>query len=252
MNFKSIMLAGALAVTGAFTTMHADAATFKVSGVFNIEAINYNPTGNDGQRETRSQATAANFNNIAGGSPTIGTVNGRDVFTYTGALAFRIGSSFSGPNGVTTIAEFLGSAGGMLGGLDTTFGGLTNSAGAGGGDGGNGTVFKTTTIYKITAASFSNISSLADLRFAMHDDGITVLGSNGTSVASVGPNSERETQLPGLTGGANNFVMYYASANGDPSVLEVNAVPLPAAAWLLLGVAGALVAAKRRSALRAA
>ncbi len=32
----------------------------------------------------------------------------------------------------------------------------------------------------------------------------------------------------------------------------IGAVPLPAAAWLLLGVSGALVAAKRRSARRAA
>ena len=33
---------------------------------------------------------------------------------------------------------------------------------------------------------------------------------------------------------------------------EFATIPLPAAAWLLLGVSGALVAAKRRSARRAA
>ena len=40
--------------------------------------------------------------------------------------------------------------------------------------------------------------------------------------------------------------------NHDDLVIKVQVVPLPAAAWLLLGVSGALVAAKRRSNRRAA
>lgn len=247
-QLKSLVLAGVIALSSAFTATSASALF--VSGTFEITAYNYNAIGNDSQRSNRSQATAANFANISSGTPTIGTINGFDTFTYTGDLKFRVSSSFSGANGVTTIAEFLGTGGGVLTGLD--IGGLTNSAGQGGGDGGTGGSFVTTTLYKITAIALNNINNLSLLTFAKHDDGITALGSNGTSVASVGPNSERTTSLAGLTGGGGDFTLFYASANGDPSVLEVNAIPLPAAAWLLLGVAGALVAAKRRSNLRAA
>ena len=40
--------------------------------------------------------------------------------------------------------------------------------------------------------------------------------------------------------------------NHDDLVIKIQVIPLPAAAWLLLGVSGALVAAKRRSNRRAA
>ena len=40
--------------------------------------------------------------------------------------------------------------------------------------------------------------------------------------------------------------------NHDDIVVRVSVVPLPAAAWLLLGVSGGLIAAKRRSSARKA
>jgi hypothetical protein len=43
-----------------------------------------------------------------------------------------------------------------------------------------------------------------------------------------------------------------ADDNHDDIVVRVSVVPLPAAAWLLLGVSGGLIAAKRRSARKAA
>mgnify|MGYP006271538669 CR=1 FL=1 len=252
-HIKSIALAGAIAVSGAFAASDADAMPFALSGDFEITAYNYNPSGSSSSlRSDNSQATEANFLDISGSPTSIGSVNGFDTFAYTGALDFNTASGDPNNDGRTTIAEFLGTGTGTVSGLDTTVGDLTNSAGGGGGDDGapSGN-FRIATLYKITATSL-NIGDLSLLDFVNHDDGVTFLGSSGTSVASVGPNSERLTDLAGLAGGVNDFTLFYASANGDPSVLEVNAIPLPAAAWLLLGVTGGLVAAKRRQARRAA
>lgn len=231
--FKNMALAGAIAFSSLFTATHADALNFPLSGVFNIEAFNYTVAGGDNDtRRANSFATVANFDDIAALSPTIGTVVESASFTYEGALDFNL----SGSN--QTIGAFLGSGSGTVDGVDPSFAGRTLSAGS----------FTTATLFRITALSL-NIADLSNLVNVFHDDGISVFGSGGTSVVSAAPTTRKETQLFGkLTGGVEDFTLIYAAANGNPSVLEVNAIPLPAALWLLLGASGGLIIAKRRSA----
>ena len=93
---------------------------------------------------------------------------------------------------------------------------------------------------------------------------------NGTSVAngsnpngSVAPGKDQPnffaTFGDGVTTSGDTLYLFFddkpgvtTDDNHDDLVIKVQVVPLPAAAWLLLGVSGALVAAKRRSRLRAA
>lgn len=230
--FKNMALAGAIAFSSLFTATHADALSFPLSGVFNIQAFNYTVVGDNNERRANSFATIENFNDIASGSPTIGTVVESAVFTYEGALDFNLSG------GDQTIGAFLESGSGTAVGVDSSFAGRTLSAGS----------FSIATLFKITAQSL-NIDNLSNLVNVFHDDGISVFGSGDTSVVSAAPTTRKETQLFGqLTGGVEDFTLIYAAANGNPSVLEVNAIPLPAALWLLLGASGGLIIAKRRSA----
>jgi hypothetical protein len=247
-------------VSAALTATTAAAAPFFLSGTFEITAYNYDPVADSNLSQTqqsnirraKSAATEANFNDLENGTSGFANNVTFDVFTYTGDIDFRQGHTFS-----TSIGDWLRTGNGTVsgldgfdaGGADVGFAAKTLSAGQGTGDEGGGGSFVTATLFKITASSL-NIGNLGDLWNVTHDDGITVLGANNSSVASVGPNSEKTTTLfgKGLDGVATDLTLFYAAANGNPSILEVQAIPLPAAAWLLLGVSGALVAAKRRSA----
>jgi hypothetical protein len=70
------------------------------------------------------------------------------------------------------------------------------------------------------------------------------------------PNGEIFNVLIGFSTGVNNATISLAKSGTNDGFsidnVTVGAVPLPAAAWLLLGVSGALVGAKRRSARKAA
>jgi hypothetical protein len=259
--FAKLAAIGAFAVSVALSATSADALPFALSGTFQITAYNYAPSGTDAQRSAQSQATAANFAALVDG--TLGVTNvTSSTFSYTGALDFRAARDVT-PNPMT-IGAWLATASGNLDGITdldptdnpfATFASKTLSAGAGGSDAGapDGN-FRIATLFKITATSL-NIGDLANLWNVRHDDGVTVLGADNTSVKVPGPRSESSipTNLFGeLNGGVSDFTLYYAAANGNPSVLEVQAVPLPAAAWLLLAVSGGLVAAKRRGTRRAA
>jgi hypothetical protein len=251
--FAKLAAIGAFAVSVALSATSADALPFALSGTFQITAYNYAPSGTtDAERSNQSRATEANFEALVAG--TLGATNvTSNTFSYTGPLDFRAAKDVT-PNPMT-IGAWLATATGDLSGftgLDGTFAGKTLSAGAGGSDDGapSGN-FRIATLFKITATSL-NIGDLSNLWNVKHDDGVTVLGAT-KSVAVPGPTSERTTDLFGkLDGGVSDFTLYYAAANGNPSVLEVQAIPLPAAAWLLLAVSGGLVAAKRRGARRAA
>ena len=81
-----------------------------------------------------------------------------------------------------------------------------------------------------------------------HDDGITLIADNGqTGGVSAPPTSSITTAF---TAEAGDFTLLYASANGNPSILRVDAnlapVPLPAGGLLLLGAIGGLAALRRR------
>jgi len=181
-----------------------------------------------------------------------------DTVTWVGLLDFRIGPGTGST--VTTISDFFDSGTGtVISGLGSTVGGSILSGGAGNGDSGgladtdsgNGTTFRETTLFQITALSFDNISDMSQIIQVTHDDGFTLTDGSAT-VDDPGPTTETDTLISGLSGGPGSFDLIYAAANGDPSVLEVSVVPLPAAAWLLMFASGGLVAAKRRQSKKVA
>lgn len=259
--FTRVAAVGLMVATASLGATGASALGVPLSGTFTFEAYNYNPSDD---RRLNSAATRNNFEDIAGlnGIPTIGSVNSAARFQYVGALDFR--QPHNGDN-ITTIRNWLGTALDSdtdanfnaaftnLDGANTSAGfqgflGSTLSAGGGSGDGGAGGSYVTATLFKITASAL-NISDLGKLYEVNHDDGVTFEGANGTSVDYPGPNAEKNRQLWGrLEGGADDFTLFYASANGNPSVLEVQAIamPLPATAWMLLAASGGLLAAARR------
>lgn len=230
--FKNIMTTGAIAVSGAFVASGADALGVPLSGTFNVEIRQADNTGNPtGADATFAKAFAAGL---------IGTA------TYTGDFGFRTTNS----DDSTTIDDWLTSAGGSYtedgSGFDE---GLTIS---------NPSITATPPTALTTWFVFTG-NGPAGLYDFVHDDGIQFCGdalsSNACPTGSLlvnKPDPTTEALAGPVEFGGGDFSLVYAATNGDPSILEVNVVPLPAAAWLLLGVSGALVAAKRRSARRAA
>ncbi|WP_371038491.1 VPLPA-CTERM sorting domain-containing protein [Rhodosalinus sp. FB01] len=78
-----------------------------------------------------------------------------------------------------------------------------------------------------------------------HDDGVYLTGVNSTGGISSPPMEEENTDF---TADADDFTLIYAAANGNPSILEIDAtvVPVPASALLLLAGLGGLAAVGRR------
>jgi hypothetical protein len=229
------MLAGAIAVSGAVTATNADAAPFFLEGDFTIQIFNFAANGAEpGDRRLQSFATQDSIDDAVNGVST-GAVNTQTI-NYVGALDFDL------TGGDQTIQGFFDT--GTKTSMDAlTFGANTLSAGG----------YSTTTLFKITANAFTNIGSMAGLRGIRHDDGVTLTGATGLYDDPAPQTTPLTfTALPDFTGSAADFTLIYAAANGNPSVMQINAIPLPAAAWLLMGVSGALVGAKRRSARKAA
>jgi hypothetical protein len=246
-NFTKIAAAGVVAMSATLSVTSAAAAPFDVSGTFLIDIYNYSAGG----VRADAAATVANRDGVAGD---------RDVqIEYTGSLNF---GTFAGAS--TTIAQWLNSnaagAWAVVGGAfdavqnggfvdgDAFLAGTTQSTSS----------FQTTTMFDITAKSLDigNLSQIVNVR---HDDGMLLADNedytggvtNRTSNIDGGPTGAINTAISGLSGGAADFNLLYVAANTDPSVLQVQAVPLPAAAWLLLAASGGLIAAKRRRAAQA-
>ena len=227
---KKTILAAAL-VAGTMLGGAVNAAF--LTGDFTVTA--YNVTN---LTSVESQATSANFlaadsGSLGGSDSTISS----DRFVYSGALDFRVGLPNS-PDPIQTISAWLGTGAGSVSGLDSVFGGSQLSSP----DINNGSA--TTTFFQFVLQS-----SLGATDFSInHDDGVAVFDGDifgvGSSLvgASVGPNSERTTEINGFDGGELSIL--YVATNGNPSILEVtpSPVPLPAAVWLfgsaLLGVFG--------------
>lgn len=219
--FKTTVLAAALGLFAA----QATAAT--LSGTYMINIRNFQDTASDSSIVTNanSAATRANFD-----AQSIDA-----TIQYTGDLNFGIGS---GNSGSTTIDNFLTSAGGSysvtssVGGFDLTSTLLSL---------GN---YKVTTFFEI----FGTFAGAADGRIT-HDDGITLVGNNVTGGVSAPPTPKKFTDF---TADAGNFTLLYASANGNPSILNVDAtvapIPLPAGAVLLVTALGGLGLSRRRKA----
>lgn len=202
-----------------------------LSGTFEIDVYNYTAGGSS----SNAGATVAN----------VDTLTLSDTFTWDGALDFRIDTRNGPEAGAPTIAAFLGTGTGSATGLDATVGGLTLSTGGGSGDAN----FGTTTIFDIVATSFDAPLTAAFDGVITHDDGITLLEDGAAIAQKAAPTSETTTTF---SFGGGEFRLIYASANGDPSILEVSGtpapIPLPAGIWLLGAAMAGLFGVSRRRA----
>jgi hypothetical protein len=159
---------------------------------------------------------------------------------YTGDINFGIGG---GNSGTTTIADFLNSAGGTwssLSVLEDTFLATTLLS--------QGTYVQTTFFQILGNFGTEVLSGVIN-----HDDGVTLVEATSGGV-SAPPTSSRFTDF---TADAGDFTLFYAAANGNPSILKITAelapeltpVPLPAGAVLLFtGLAGLGFARRRKTA----
>lgn len=198
----------------------ATAATYTVK-VVNVTDLNAN----------QSQATMSNFDTYYGD----GSGTNSDQFTYDGILNF--GTSNTSDDS-TTIAQWLGTGGGTVSGLSAV-GDLQQSA---------PNVFANPATDSITTFYlFKDQGNSAATSFEVtHDDGVWLFDDGSSLGGSLGPNSVKVTTVNGFDGG--ELSVLYVATNGDPSILEVKAVPLPAGVWLfgsaLVGLAGV---ARRRT-----
>jgi Tfp pilus assembly protein PilX len=215
---KSIIAAAVLALAG----MAGSAQAATLNGTFNVTAVNVKNVNS-----AQSNATMAAFQAALA---MLGAVS--DAFTYKGDLNFSTTNNVPQGNSTTTIRQWLDSAGGMVSGLDATFGGLQQSKG----NINNGTA--TTTFYL-----FERLGRVGEGEFKVtHDDGIEIY-DDGTSIGGFfAPTSVKTTTVKGFDGG--KFSILYVATNSDPSILNVDAnvapIPLPAALPLLAAGLGGL------------
>jgi hypothetical protein len=212
-KFMKYMAAGVLAIGSIVGA--AQAAT--LNGTFTIDIRNF--TDPD-VTNTNSFATAANFGAQASDA----------VITYTGDINFFNPTS---SGAATSIAQFLGSAGGsysIVSGTQSFLDSTRLSQGS----------YVTTTLFSISGVFATAVEGII-----RHDDGITLVASGQTGGVSAPPTPATNTAF---TANAGEFTLFYAAANGNPSILNVDAavVPLPAAGFLLIGALGGLVALRRR------
>lgn len=204
----------------------AQAAT--LNGSFSVTAVNVTNLSSSQSEATRSNYDDAVSNSLGGGDSS----STSDTFTYDGNLSFETSNS----NNSTTIENWLNTGSGTFTGLDTTLAGLTlstpniNDSTA------------TTTFFKFEKTISGPVTEFV----VHHDDGMNIFDDGSLLGGDNGPTTKTTTAVSGFDGG--KFELIYAATNGDPSVLEVSAVPLPASALLLLGGLGGLggVSALRR------
>ena len=220
MTFKDLVVAAGVAVAGATAGQAA-----VLSGSFNIDIYNYDSEGTSGKSDAilgnAEQSHYDQYSELMG-------------VTYTGGL------DFFRDNDPSTVGEFLASGGGTVTGLTAAAEDWILSSGAGGGpnpdaSGSRGS-FRWTTLFVITPTTPFDSGFYGEI---VHDDGIG-LYENGELVTPSGktePTSIVTTPYR-LEGG--DFELVYVAANGDPSKLEVSAVPLPFAGLLMAGALGAI------------
>ena len=223
----------AAAVASVLVTGAAQAAT--MTGVFDVTVVNVTNLNS-----TESQATIENgeaafakangADNLFGGDDSVAMSS---TFTFKGAIDF---GTFDGTDG-TTIQEW----------LDTSAGSTTTWIGDDLGDKqlskdgiGDGTA--TTSFFY-----FELVDAIGATDFIVtHDDGFAIYDGDDLVGGKKGPTSKQVTEILGFDGGMFNLL--YVATNGDPSILNINAtpVPLPAGLPLLLAGMGGLALLRRR------
>jgi hypothetical protein len=220
MTFKDLVVAAGVAVAGATAGQAA-----VLSGSFNIDIYNYDSEGSS----AKSDAILGNA--AQGGYDQYKALTG---VTYTGGL------DFFRDNDPSTVGEFLASGGGTVTGLTAPAEDWILSSGAGGGpnpdaSGGPGS-FRWTTLFVITPTTPFDSGFYGEI---VHDDGIG-LYENGQLVTPSGKTEPTTIVTTPYTLDGGDFELVYVAANGDPSKLEVSAVPLPFAGLLMAGALGAV------------
>ena len=202
-------------VAFALTALSAHATT--LSGVFTVDVYNYDAGGVSANARASEANIAANVL--------------RDTFIYTGELDFRTATKNGPEGGTPSIGQFLATGGGIVDGLDPLVAALDLSMG----QEAAAIEVPDTTILDFRAISLDAPFTGAFSGTISHDDGFTLLENAVVTSSFPNPTSVRQTTFDFFGG---DFRIVYAAANGDPSVLKVDATPVPLPAPLALLLAG--------------
>jgi hypothetical protein len=228
--FKSILAAGAVAASAALTGSVANALTID----FTDNAL-WSGTSNSSVTNRYTE------------------LGGFDVTLVASGGALRFDQAFDG--GTKSMLSYCDAGGGPLD-CDTDGGGVgDDEVSIGSSQSITATFSKALTVTGFHFLDLFKKVASTDLERAVitFDDATTVTYAGDVDFQNDGgyrfgsANKAGVTSITFTAGPGND-----GNGDGDYALAGINVIPLPAAAWLLLGVSGALVAAKRRKTRAAA